>query len=83
MGADVIPQKELRNDVGRVLRRVEAGDVVTVTVAGRPVAELHPVRRRTWITGPALEAVFHGEAPETLADDLNRLDAALADPFST
>jgi len=34
---DSIPQKALRNQVGEVLRRVEAGETVTVTVAGRPV----------------------------------------------
>lgn len=81
MSSDIIPQKELRNDVGRVLRRVEAGDVVTVTVAGRPVAELHPVRRRTWVSGPALEAVFRSEPPQSLIDDLVRLEADLTDPF--
>lgn len=45
-----IPQKELRNQVGEVLRRVEAGEVLTVTVAGREVAELRPVRRRSWVS---------------------------------
>lgn len=38
-----IPQRELRNDVGRVLRRAEAGERIVVTVDGRPVAELGPV----------------------------------------
>ena len=39
-----IPQKELRNNVGDVLRRAEAGEEFTVTVAGRPVARLGPAR---------------------------------------
>ena len=34
----VIPQKELRNNVADVLRRAEAGEEFTITVAGRPVA---------------------------------------------
>jgi len=38
-----IPQRELRNNVGEVLRRAEAGERVVVTVDGRPVAELGPV----------------------------------------
>ncbi|EUA52250.1 prevent-host-death family protein [Mycobacterium xenopi 4042] len=33
-------QKELRNNVGEVLRRAEAGEEITITVAGRPVAQL-------------------------------------------
>lgn len=41
-----VPQRELRNDVARVLRDVEAGETVEVTVRGRPVAELRPITRR-------------------------------------
>jgi prevent-host-death family protein len=41
-----IPQKELRNNVAEVLRRAEAGEEFTVTVAGRPVAQLGPAARR-------------------------------------
>lgn len=35
-----IPQRELRNDIGAILRRAEAGEHFTVTVDGRPVAQL-------------------------------------------
>ena len=38
----VIQQKELRNQIGDVLRRVEAGETMIVTVSGRQVAELSP-----------------------------------------
>lgn len=38
-----IPQRELRNDVARILREVEEGARITVTVRGKPVAELVPV----------------------------------------
>jgi prevent-host-death family protein len=37
-----IPQRELRNNVSDVLRRAERGERFTITVAGRPVAELGP-----------------------------------------
>jgi prevent-host-death family protein len=78
---DTIPQKELRNQIGEVLRRVEAGETLTVTVAGRPVAELSPAARRRWISGAPLARVWGGPAPRSLADDLARLPADLADPF--
>ena len=48
-----IPQRELRNNVSDVLRRAEAGERFTITVAGRPVAELGPAagaRRGTSVT---------------------------------
>jgi prevent-host-death family protein len=41
-----VPARELRNDVSRVLRRVEAGERLRVTVSGRPVAELVPLAAR-------------------------------------
>lgn len=77
-----IPQKELRNNVGEVLRRAEAGEQFTITVAGRPVAQLGPAAKRRWAGGPALQSVFQTPAPHTLAEDLEEMPAALADPFS-
>jgi prevent-host-death family protein len=41
-----IPARDLRNDVSAVLRRVEAGERLRVTVSGRPVAELVPLTER-------------------------------------
>ena len=37
-----IPQRELRNNVSEILRRAEGGERFTITVSGRPVAELGP-----------------------------------------
>jgi prevent-host-death family protein len=77
-----IPQKELRNNVGEVLRRAEAGEEFTITVSGRPVAELGPSRRRRWVSGPDLDRVWATPAPENLAEDLERFPGELADPFA-
>jgi prevent-host-death family protein len=77
-----IPQKELRNNVGDVLRRAEAGEQFTITVSGRPVAELSPTSRRSWVSGPALARIFDTPAPRSLAGDLERFPGALADPFA-
>jgi prevent-host-death family protein len=77
-----IAQNELRNQVGEVLRRVEAGESLTVTVAGRPVAELVPAHRRQWVSGVALARVWRGEAPRGLDTDLESFPAGLIDPFA-
>jgi prevent-host-death family protein len=37
-----IPQRELRNDISSILRRAEQGERFTITVNGRPVADLGP-----------------------------------------
>lgn len=77
-----IPQKELRNNVGEVLRRAEAGEELTVTVAGRPVARLGPVRPRQWVAGPALQRIWQTPAPQTLDADLAQLPGEIADVYA-
>lgn len=77
-----IRQKELRNNVGEVLRRAEAGEEITITVAGRAVAQLSPLNRREWVSGPALRAVWRTPAPHRLAGDLARFPGAIVDPFA-
>ncbi len=57
--ATTIPQRELRNDISSVLRRVEAGEEFVVTVSGRPVAELRAVvRRRRFVPAADLFAAL-------------------------
>lgn len=41
-----IASRELRNNTRALLDRVEAGESVTITVDGRPVAVLEPISRR-------------------------------------
>jgi prevent-host-death family protein len=57
-----VSSRELRNQTASVLRRVEAGERLRITVNHRPVAELVPLGPRYWITGPALERILR-EAP--------------------
>lgn len=41
--ASEVPQRELRTNTAGLLRRVEAGERLRITVQGHPVAELVPV----------------------------------------
>ena len=70
-----IPARELRNDVSRVLRRVEAGERLRVTVSGRPVAELVPLtaRPRAMSWEALLEASDEWRADTGLAQELAEL----------
>lgn len=52
---DSVSARELRNGVSELLRRVERGEHMTVTVDRRPVAELVPLRRRRSV--PAADAL--------------------------
>lgn len=81
-----IPQRELRNEVSRVLREVRAGQSYTITVDGSPVADLVPhrhTRRRVWVPRAEVLAAF-GDMSSTDATltDLERLvDDSLYDPY--
>ncbi len=58
----IIPQRELRNNVSDVLRRAEGGERFTITVNGRPVAELGPARV-AGLGSPAALATILRDAP--------------------
>lgn len=73
---DTVTIRELRNHGGDVIDRVEAGQRVTVTRDGRPVAELRPVRSRG-IAAATLLARWR-RLPVVEAEALRRdIDAAL------
>lgn len=79
-----IPQRELRNDVAGVLRRAEAGERLVITVSGRPVAELGPVRQRRAVPAAEARAALAGLAkPTGLLDDVRKAGGGAVDPFST
>lgn len=77
-----IPQKDLRNNSGEILRRAEAGERFTITVSGRPVAELGPATRRQWVNTSTLGALFMLPDDPNLAADLTGFEAELRDPWA-
>lgn len=56
--AEVITQRELRNESGEIMRRVDQGEAFIVTRNGVPVGELMPIRRRRFVSADAAVAVF-------------------------
>jgi antitoxin (DNA-binding transcriptional repressor) of toxin-antitoxin stability system len=56
--ADEITQRELRNDSGAIMRRLDAGESFIVTRNGVPVGELTPLRRHRFVTAEAAVALF-------------------------
>jgi prevent-host-death family protein len=70
-----VAARELRNDISAVLRRVEQGERLRVTVSGRPVAELVPLAARTrWMTWDQFTRLFeHHRADAELSQELAEL----------
>lgn len=58
-----IPQRELRNNVSEVLRRAESGERFTITVGGRPVAELGPLSGSRRLAKPFRLAELIADTP--------------------
>ena len=71
-----IASRELRNDPAGVLRRVLAGEAVTITVNGKPVAQLTAAQpgRRRWLSGVELgRRLKRAQADPGLRQDLAAL----------
>jgi prevent-host-death family protein len=71
-----VATRELRNDTAGVLRRVEGGETVVITVRGKPVADLVPHRddEPRWIPREELiERLKTHSADPGLRDDLERI----------
>jgi prevent-host-death family protein len=81
MGAmKLIPQRELRNRISRVLREVEAGERMRVTVGGRAVAELVPIggARREFVPRDAVVALLRRTSMDRkFKDDLDAVSATI------
>ncbi len=53
-----ITQRELRNESGDIMRRLDQGESFVVTRNGVAVGELSPFRRRRFVTTAAAMAAF-------------------------
>lgn len=74
-----VASRELRNDTRGVLRRVEAGEDVTITVDGRPVAVLRPIAtRQRWVPRAVFIAGLR-QADAGLAAELRQLAPGTTD----
>jgi prevent-host-death family protein len=78
-----VPQKDLRNNISDVLRRAEGGEEITITVSGRPVAQLGPLRKRQWVKGAELAALADLPPDPTLMEDIEKFKGGdFHDPWS-
>lgn len=78
-----VGSRDLRNDTAGVLRRVQAGENITITVKGRPVAVLsavEPPPRRRWLSkAEMLSRLRIAQADPGLRDDLAALAGEMTD----
>jgi prevent-host-death family protein len=73
--------RELRQNASELVRRAEAGEHVTITVAGRPAAVIGPVSPRAWRRWDDLADVFSHPTDPDWAQDRDLIDDSLVDPW--
>lgn len=72
----------MRQNASELVRRAQAGERVTITVAGRPAAVLGPVSPRSWRQWDDLDGIFDLPTDPTWGGDRDLLDSAVTDPWA-
>lgn len=80
--AEVVGLRELRQGASELVRRVEAGEEIDITVAGRLAARLVPATPRRWRRWSDLSGLFDGPADPDWERDRALLDDSLCDPWA-
>jgi len=74
--------RELRQDASDLVRRVEGGEDITITVAGRVAARLVRANVRTWRQWNDLAGLFDGPADPDWDADRDRISHEVRDPWA-
>jgi prevent-host-death family protein len=74
--------RELRQDASDLVRRVEAGEEITITVSGRPSARLVSARPTQWRSWSEIAHLFRGQGDAEWEQDRDLLDTEARDPWT-
>lgn len=77
-----VSARDLRNHTASVLKRVEAGEQIDITLNHRPVAQLVPLQRPTWVSGSTVDGILRSFSadPGLLSDIAWLRDQTVAPP---
>jgi len=73
--------RELRQNASELVRRVEEGEEITITVAGRPGARLVPAGLSAWRRWADVAELFAGPPDLEWEGDRAAIDQGLRDPW--
>ncbi len=76
---DVVGLRELRQAASALVRRVEGGEEIDITVSGRLAARLVPPSPRRWQRWADLAGLFAGPADPDWDRDRDLIDQAVTD----
>jgi prevent-host-death family protein len=81
MTMDTVGLRELRQDASELVRRVENGEQIDITVSGRLAARLVPATPKIWRRWEDVADAFAGPGDPTWNQDRDRIDQSLANPW--
>lgn len=79
---ETVGLRELRQDASGLLRRVERGEEIVITVSGRPSARLVPARQTRWHRWDDVTDLFAGPSDADWKDDRELVDDVVRDPWT-
>lgn len=79
---ETVGLRELRQDASELVRRVEAGEEIVISVSGRPSAVLVSVRPARWRRWTDVEDVFRGPSDRDWQSDRDQVDGEIRDPWA-
>lgn len=80
-GMDTVGLRELRQDASELVRRVENGEQIDITVSGRLAARLVPATQKTWRHWDDVADAFAGPGDPAWQRDRDLVDQSLTNPW--
>ncbi len=78
---DTIGLRELRQDASEIVRRVERGEQIDITVAGRLAARLVPATPKQWQRWASISEMLSGQADPDWERDRDLIDQSVVNPW--
>lgn len=73
--------RELRQNASDLIRRVEGGEEIEITVSGRLAARIVPATPRRWQRWESIADMFTGPPDPDWENDRDLIDQSLVDPW--
>jgi prevent-host-death family protein len=73
--------RELRQDASELVRQVESGEVIEITVSGRPAARMVPTAPKRWQRWDDVADLFAGRPDAEWLRDTGLIGQSLVNPW--
>ncbi len=77
----IVGLRELRQDASELVRRVEGGEEIDITVSGRLAARLVPAAPKRWLGWDEIADAFVGRPDPEWDRDRDLIDQSIGNPW--